>query len=576
MVIDCGYWVLQWYSPQLYLELEDDTPTEGYDFGGPGLLAENLQRDLSFGSASVDQFEELWELRESDILSSYGSSVPSLSQPTPPAEELAVGQSAAGLCLPTSMSPAPKELTDIVCQANEQASLQSTTDIGQELGPHPPPEMTSNGNVTPYHASESQMCGLQSLELLDLLFDCQDGILRHEDLSWTEQIIATHEHEAFLSSLLESADSPSDCTVWSPSASDSGISDDAHSEQKDRPPQLQYEDSCHIMSGTGWLTAAGDSTDHNMCAEQPFDADKLKLPSHSTASSHHLTVKDLLLFNTCDMQVVVSPHATFNQGIGGELKLTDDERKLLSKEGVTLPTLLPLTKYEERILKKIRRKIRNKQSAQESRKKKKEYMDSLENRMSACAAQNQELQRKVLRLEKHNMSLLEQLRKLQTLVSSSAGKAAQTGTCVAVLLLSFSLVIFPTLSPFTRKKVQEGNDFLPVRVFSRSLHDSASSRTFHFPSELQDNSRWGGRSNQSSERHLGQLRKYLADILINQTRHSVEHESLAVMNQTRYLNEEGVSQIILGEVNKYTDIPKSHNQMAHISWNASLKQDDEL
>ncbi|NXY26901.1 CR3L3 protein, partial [Atrichornis clamosus] len=147
-----------------------------------------------------------------------------------------------------------------------------------------------------------------------------------------------------------------------------------------------------------------------------------------------------------------------SQGHFQELVLTEDEKKLLAKEGVTLPTQLPLTKvgptnpgkgvelggpspsspdpplsqYEERVLKKIRRKIRNKQSAQESRKKKKEYIDGLESRMSACTAQNQELQRKVLHLEKQNSSLLEQLKKLQALVVQSSNKAAQTGTCLAV------------------------------------------------------------------------------------------------------------------------------------------------
>ncbi|NWX23930.1 CR3L3 protein, partial [Aegotheles bennettii] len=152
------------------------------------------------------------------------------------------------------------------------------------------------------------------------------------------------------------------------------------------------------------------------------------------------------------------PGALPRQGQGHfqELVLTEDEKKLLAKEGVSLPTQLPLTKvgptvlgvggvpslvaltplcppqYEERVLKKIRRKIRNKQSAQESRKKKKEYIDGLESRMSACTAQNQELQRKVLHLEQQNSSLLEQLKKLQALVVQSSNKAAQTGTCIGV------------------------------------------------------------------------------------------------------------------------------------------------
>lgn len=127
------------------------------------------------------------------------------------------------------------------------------------------------------------------------------------------------------------------------------------------------------------------------------------------------------------------------------LILTEEEKKLLEKEGLTLPSTLPLTKVEEQVLKRVRRKIRNKRAAQESRKKKKVYVGGLESRVLKYTAQNQELQNKVQRLEQQNLSLLDQLRRLQAMVIEIANKTSSGSTCVLVLVFSFCLLLVPAM-----------------------------------------------------------------------------------------------------------------------------------
>ncbi|XP_052473704.1 cyclic AMP-responsive element-binding protein 3-like protein 4 [Carassius gibelio] len=157
-----------------------------------------------------------------------------------------------------------------------------------------------------------------------------------------------------------------------------------------------------------------------------------------------------------------------------ELQLTEEEQKLLDQEGVSLPNNLPLTKTEERILKKVRRKIRNKLSAQDSRRRKKEYIDGLESRVVTCSAQNKELQRTVEQLEKHNMSLMAQLHKLQALIKQTATKAAQTSTCIMILIFSLALLILPSYSPFSRSPSVE-DSYAPAAVVSRNILNEVDS-----------------------------------------------------------------------------------------------------
>ncbi|XP_018369225.1 PREDICTED: cyclic AMP response element-binding protein A-like [Trachymyrmex cornetzi] len=104
------------------------------------------------------------------------------------------------------------------------------------------------------------------------------------------------------------------------------------------------------------------------------------------------------------------------KGSTGVLTLTEEEKRTLIAEGYPVPTKLPLTKQEEKSLKKIRRKIKNKISAQESRRKKKEYMDGLERRVTMLTNENSSYRDRLNSLEDTNRELVKELQRLQALL----------------------------------------------------------------------------------------------------------------------------------------------------------------
>ncbi|XP_064294595.1 cyclic AMP-responsive element-binding protein 3 [Phalacrocorax carbo] len=149
-----------------------------------------------------------------------------------------------------------------------------------------------------------------------------------------------------------------------------------------------------------------------------------------------------------------------------QLVLTKEERQLLEKEGFSLPACLPLTKADEQLLKKVRRKIRNKQSAQDSRYRRKLYVDDLESRMAACEAQNHELEKKVQLLQKQNILLLQQLWRLHILVRSFTTKTAAAKTCTVIVVLSFCFFVSASIFSLWGRKLLLELGVLPQQTSS--------------------------------------------------------------------------------------------------------------
>ncbi|XP_028395795.1 cyclic AMP-responsive element-binding protein 3-like protein 2 isoform X2 [Dendronephthya gigantea] len=117
----------------------------------------------------------------------------------------------------------------------------------------------------------------------------------------------------------------------------------------------------------------------------------------------------------------------------------------------------PLSKAEEFALKKVRRKLKNKISAQESRKRKKQHLESLEKRVRLLDSENSSLRTK---LEKQNQSLRSltfQLSKTgprsKDEIVSYQNQGTQTGICLKCYLQKES--VDSTLEDF---KIETGKN----------------------------------------------------------------------------------------------------------------------
>ncbi|KAG5682351.1 hypothetical protein PVAND_011708 [Polypedilum vanderplanki] len=161
-------------------------------------------------------------------------------------------------------------------------------------------------------------------------------------------------------------------------------------------------------SSIGDETKGNSSPEHNNCPASSAVTSTSSSSKKSQNASHATRG-----YSSSTRQPIHTPLISSQpKGSTGELILTDEEKRTLLAEGYPIPQKLPLTKAEEKSLKKIRRKIKNKISAQESRRKKKEYMDQLERRVEKLVTENNNFRQKVKVLSDENSNLLKELQQL--------------------------------------------------------------------------------------------------------------------------------------------------------------------
>ncbi|WAR00404.1 CR3L3-like protein [Mya arenaria] len=359
----------------------------------------------------------------------------------------------------------------------------------------------------------------QPTAILDLLFDQSDGVLAKETipdihtLDFSSLGLMTGGFDDFFDDdlLKETDNSPRISTITdhdyvmqptqSPASSDSGVSvESGHS------PRASYGSMTELCGDMNMMSGSPASDQSHFSPQTVLNQGEMSPAALSDQLSNspdqvHMDALDLENFDFADIDMnfdTIDPSALMNETPG--LKNTFDDNVSIDLDGSQTKTIkiikvsantdtlpfsmkdlstdtkssghsfpeLKLTEEEKDLL------AREGVSAKESRKRKMDYVDGLEKRVKKCTHENQSLQKKVETLEKNNMSLMNQLKKLQTIITLKSTRTAQASTCVMVLLLSFAFLVVPNFNPFRDADSMEEMKSIPVPGKSRNLlHKSA-------------------------------------------------------------------------------------------------------
>ena len=129
-----------------------------------------------------------------------------------------------------------------------------------------------------------------------------------------------------------------------------------------------------------------------------------------------------------------------------------------------------LTKTEERHIKQVKRRIKNKISAAESRKRKKDYLDGLEERVEETTSTNCELRQRIGELERRNLDLLNTVKRMKRYVSNYMPKISESNSALLLFIFAFALFSVPSWIALSNTIIQP-HIFLnkPISPTSRTL-----------------------------------------------------------------------------------------------------------